>query len=177
MTGSGADKKFVFVLGGARSGKSDFALRLSDDLSGRKVFFATAEPLDDEMRLRIERHRDSRGEKWETVEEPVDVVEGIRAVDGGGVVVLDCLTLWLTNLMGAGLGDEEILSRVKALSEACASSGASIVAVSNEVGLGVVPENRLARRFGDLSGTANRLMAEAADEVYFLTAGIPVKVK
>jgi adenosylcobinamide kinase/adenosylcobinamide-phosphate guanylyltransferase len=167
MKGKGA-KKFVLVLGGARSGKSAHAQKLAESIPG---------PLDAEMAERIEKHRAGRGKDWRSIEEPGDVAGRIRSLDPGGVVLLDCVTLWLSNLLGAGLSDEEVSVRVDELAGACTGADSSIVMVSNDVGSGVVPENRLARRFVDVSGLANQRLAEAATEVYYVTAGIPKRIK
>lgn len=165
----------TLVLGGARSGKSAFALKLGGALAGPKVYLATGQAGDEEMALRIGRHREERGDGWHTIEEPRDIVPIIDRAEG--VLLLDCLTLWISNLLFAGLDDKEIIKRADALALASSSAGARVIAVSNEVGLGIVPENALARRFRDLSGAANRLMAERATEVWFVAAGIPLKMK
>ncbi len=174
-----AGKKTVFVLGGARSGKSAFALKLSSKLPGQKTYLATAEPLDAEMAGRIERHKSERPPGWATIEEPVGIAAAIKGVDsaGGGVILLDCLTLWLSNLIRTGKSDEEILFSVEGLKEALEETGASVVAVSNEVGSGIVPDNAVARRFRDLAGIVNQRMAEFAGEVYFVAAGLPLRLK
>ncbi|MBI2413595.1 MAG: bifunctional adenosylcobinamide kinase/adenosylcobinamide-phosphate guanylyltransferase [Deltaproteobacteria bacterium] len=165
----------TLVLGGARSGKSAFALKLGGALAGPKVYLATGQAGDEEMALRIGRHREERGDGWHTIEEPRDIVPIIDRAEG--VLLLDCLTLWISNLLFAGLDDKEIIKRADALALASSSAGARVIAVSNEVGLGIVPESALARRFRDLSGATNRLMAERATEVWFVAAGIPLKMK
>jgi len=168
---------FTFVVGGARSGKSGFALKLACNLTGPGAYIATARALDHEMEERIDKHKKDRGPGWETFEEPVDVTERVIALKGYGVIILDCLTLWLMNLIDAGLSDDEIKRRADRLASECGKTGASVIAVSNELGLGIVPENPLARRFRDLSGSVNQIMAMAASEVYFVAAGIPLKMK
>ncbi len=167
----------IFVVGGARSGKSAFALELAGKLAGRRAYIATARALDPEMEERISNHKKSRGPGWETFEEQKDVEERVASLGGYGVILLDCLTLWLTNLVEAGLADNEIKTRASLLAEACGKSDARVIAVSNELGLGIVPENPLARRFRDLSGSVNQIMAGAADEVFFVAAGIPLRMK
>lgn len=169
--------RFVFVTGGARSGKSAFSVNLAAALPGRKVYLATAGALDREMEERIRRHREARGDGWETIEEGLDLAGRVRSIGGGAAVVIDCLTLWITNLLSGGLSDGEVLEKAKALAGACASSGSDIIAVSNEVGLGIVPENRLARRFRDLSGSVNQAVAAEADEVWFVASGMPLRMK
>jgi adenosylcobinamide kinase/adenosylcobinamide-phosphate guanylyltransferase len=172
-------KKFVFVLGGARSGKSSFAMKLagSSGRKGKRVYIATASALDGEMAERIEEHKRSRGRGWTTVEEPLHIEKRIRENMGSGVILIDCITLWLTNIIGEGCGDREVLKDAEGLASACSECGTSVIAVSNEVGLGLVPENPLGRRFRDLAGRTNRLFAGAADEVFLITAGIPLKIK
>lgn len=172
-----ADKSFVFVVGGARSGKSSFALKLAESSGSPMLYIATAEALDAEMEDRIRKHRQVRGSGWETVEEPMEVPGRITEAKGYGVVLIDCLTLWLTNLLMAGLDDGAVVKEVDRFISASALSPARIIAVSNEVGLGLVPDNPLSRRFRDLSGTMNRMVAGAASEAYFVASGIPVKMK
>ncbi len=168
----------TLVIGGARSGKSGFGLRLAEGVGVEEtlVYLATAQGLDDEMQARIRRHQEDRGPRWTTVEEPLDVAR-IIAEARAGVVLVDCLTLWLTNLMEDGLEDREIMARAEELAEAASLAGAPIIAVTNEVGCGVMPVNALARRFCDLSGFLNQRMAERAKRVFHLTAGIAVRIK
>lgn len=175
---------FTFIIGGARSGKSAFALSLADSLPyKKKIYVATAKPLDAksvtdiEMDERIRLHKEARGPLWQTIEESIDIASEIQAAGPESVVLFDCLTLWLANLMEAGLTDEAILAAVSAFAEACKSSSSKIVAVSNEVGLSIVPDNPLARRFRDLAGTVNQITAKAASEVFFIAAGLPLKLK
>lgn len=172
-------KNFVFVLGGARSGKSSFALKLASSCGceGTRAYIATAEALDSEMVERIEEHRKTRGKEWITIEEPLQVEKRITGGRGFSVILIDCLTLWLTNLVGGGRSDGEILKETEELASACKDCGAFVIAVSNEVGLGLVPENPMGRRFRDLAGRANQLFADKADEVYLVTSGIPLKIK
>lgn len=169
-------RRFIFVMGGARSGKSSFALKLAEGFPAPRRYLATALALDEEMDERVRRHRDERGGNWETIEEPMDVRGRIAGLEGG-VALIDCLTLWLTNMVGAGLDDAGIEAQTRALIKTIGGASPAVVAVSNEVGLGIVPANALARRFRDLSGMVNRLAAEAAQEVYFLAAGLPMKMK
>lgn len=161
------------VLGGARSGKSRFAEGLARGFDGTKTYIATAEPFDEEMCQRIAKHREQRaGDGWETVEAPLDPASVIRT--SHGVVLLDCITVWLGNLMHH---EKDIRAAVSDLSGALNQSVARIVLVSNEVGLSIVPENAMARRFRDEQGFANQRLAEAADEVFFVAAGLPLKLK
>ena len=170
--------RFVFVTGGARSGKSDFAMRLAEEASRDRVYVATARALDPEMEDRVRRHREARGDGWRTVEEPLDIV-GAVSVAGGGAVVVDCLTLWLTNmLMEDGDGFEDVAaSKAAELAASIKRIPGTTVVVSNEVGLGIVPSDALTRKFRDAAGRVNRVVAEAADEVFIVVSGIPLKIK
>lgn len=180
---------FALVLGGARSGKSTHAERLSEQLSARRNYIATAQAFDDEMAERIELHKTRRGQGWRTVEEPYDLPGAIRAITvdktaQGSTILVDCLTLWLSNVMlRENWGDTErlepdILGRafIDAASSAKAV-GCYVVAVSNEVGLGLVPETKLGRRFRDAQGRLNQQIAAAADHVVFVAAGLPLVLK
>lgn len=172
-------RKIVFITGGARSGKSSFALKEASLVRGRKVFIATAEAIDPEMKERIERHRRDRGAGWETYEEPLHVSKAIEETsERYDVLVLDCLTIWLSNLMWAGSDVrweiENLVCTIKRFSD---NSPATLFIVSNEVGMGIVPESEMARKFRDLAGTLNQRVAEVSGEVYWTVAGIPVKIK
>jgi adenosylcobinamide kinase/adenosylcobinamide-phosphate guanylyltransferase len=168
-------KRFVLILGGARSGKSSFTLKLAESSyrNAKLVYIATARALDSEMAERIAEHERRRGNRWTTVEEPLYIEKRIRESAGCGIIVIDCLTLWLTNLIGEGRKDREILKEAERVASACTDCGTGVIAVSNEVGLGIVPENPLGRRFRDLAGRTNQFFAEAADEVFLVTAGMP----
>ena len=170
--------KLILITGGARSGKSAFAEKLADDIAGKRAYLATAQALDAEMVERIEHHRKRRGDAWDTFEEPLAIAELVRKLQGRySVVLLDCLTLWLSNVMARRSRDEEVLEEVEDLAAALRSFDGSLFAVSNEVGLGIVPDNALARRFRDLAGFLNQRIAREADEAYFLAAGLPMKIK
>jgi adenosylcobinamide kinase / adenosylcobinamide-phosphate guanylyltransferase len=165
----------TLVLGGARSGKSRYAEGLVSALPAPWLYIATAEGLDDEMRQRIAEHRRRRGPEWETVDAPIELAETIaHHGQGAGAVLIDCLTLWLSNVMLAGRDRED--ERAKLL-EALRTAGKPIVAVSNEVGMGVVPDNALARRFRDEQGRLNAEIAALAAHVVLMTAGLPLVVK
>ncbi|MBI5183327.1 MAG: bifunctional adenosylcobinamide kinase/adenosylcobinamide-phosphate guanylyltransferase [Nitrospinae bacterium] len=167
------------VIGGARGGKSNFALSLAEGMGDRRIYLATAEALDQEMEERIRLHKESRSDLWDTVEEPLEIATLLSDLKGRcDVVVLDCLTLWLSNLIMKGDNtDEVIIGRVEELSKMIFNLDYSIVIVSNEVGMGIVPENRLARRFREIAGMANQILSDAASDVYMVMAGIPVKIK
>lgn len=176
--GTSEKKKITFITGGARSGKSNFALKTADVIGKIKAYIATAEALDDEMRERIEIHRKSRGNDWHTIEEPINLLSLFESKHSEwDIAVIDCLTLWVSNLVGKGLTDEAILKMAHNVSEIMAKSGCSIIIVSNEVGMGIVPDNPLARRFRDIAGKVNQIMASTSNEVYWMVAGIPVQIK
>jgi adenosylcobinamide kinase/adenosylcobinamide-phosphate guanylyltransferase len=165
----------TLVLGGARSGKSRFAESLVGRHVGGQVYVATAQAGDAEMAERIRRHRARRGAAWTSIEEPLDLPRALAAATGDGAAALvDCLTLWLNNVMAAGLDAE---GRTAALIEALPRLGGPVVFVSNEVGLGIVPDNALARAFRDHAGALHQAVAAAADRVYFIAAGLPLLLK
>jgi adenosylcobinamide kinase / adenosylcobinamide-phosphate guanylyltransferase len=165
----------ILVLGGARSGKSSFAERLACDSGLERIYLATASAGDDEMRARIAHHRDRRGEGWHTVEEPLRLAEVIaREALATRILLLDCLTLWLSNIMHAGLNVETESHRF--VGELQNAAG-PIVLVSNEVGLGLVPETPLGREFRDAQGRLNQLVAASVSNVVFVAAGLPLWLK
>jgi adenosylcobinamide kinase/adenosylcobinamide-phosphate guanylyltransferase len=170
--------KVTFITGGARSGKSTFAEKLALEIAGKRAYLATAQALDAEMVVRIEHHRQRRGTAWDTYEEPLAIAELLKKLSGRyGVVLLDCLTLWLSNVMARSDEDSVVMARGDELVSAIRDFSGSCIIVSNEVGLGIVPDNALARRFRDLAGFVNQRVAQAADEAYLLTSGIPLKIK
>ncbi|GBE37856.1 MAG TPA: bifunctional adenosylcobinamide kinase/adenosylcobinamide-phosphate guanylyltransferase [Nitrospirae bacterium] len=217
--------KIIFIIGGARSGKSSFALAEASRIKGQKAYIATAEALDDEMKERIEKHKKDRGSDWNTYEEPVNISSVLSEIkEKYSAVVLDCLTLWLSNILtraprkapeklrigtGSQRGKQDTKKSIQEFIEeleafkkssivnpvkgharkapwATSLYGgpngtlrpqSSIFIVSNEVGLGIVPDNELARSFRDWAGLLNQKVAETADEVYLVTAGIPLKIK
>ncbi|MBI5075205.1 MAG: bifunctional adenosylcobinamide kinase/adenosylcobinamide-phosphate guanylyltransferase [Nitrospirae bacterium] len=168
--------RIIFVLGGARSGKSSFALSRASAYEGQKAYIATAQAFDAEMQERIAKHKEERGSDWDTIEESVNLAEVLRTASSAhNVVLVDCLTLWLSNLM---LADKDLEKEMQSFIASLITHHASrIFVVSNEVGMGIVPENELARRFRDLAGKLNQKMAAVADEVYLVTAGIPFRIK
>jgi adenosylcobinamide kinase/adenosylcobinamide-phosphate guanylyltransferase len=164
----------TLVLGGARSGKSRFAEALVS-AAGAATYIATAEPRDVEMKSRIAAHRDRRGSSWQTLEAPLDLAAALSEADTSGrPVLLDCLTLWLSNVMEDG---RDIGGETDRLVSSLAYLTCPVVMVSNEVGQGIVPANALARRFRDQAGALNQTMAAFADRVFFVTAGIPAQLK
>ena len=165
--------RLTLVLGGARSGKSAYAESLFTGPGA--VYVATAEAIDDEMRERIARHRARRGEGWTTVEAPLDLGAALLAhPPGASGILVDCLTVWLGNLMHAG---RDIDREAGSLLESLATPGVPVVLVANEVGLGVVPDNPMARAFRDHAGRLNQALAARADRVVLVTAGIPLDLK
>ena len=190
--------KITFVIGGARSGKSSFVLNQAMGIDGPKAYIATAEALDEEMAERIGQHKDDRGTGWDTHEETVDISGNLQnLIDRYSVVVLDCLTLWLSNILirtqslptgqaGTEHRTQTVEDGIKELTvtlqevkngQRTTDDLSRLFIVSNEVGMGIVPENELAREFRDLAGFLNQKVAEIADEVYMVTAGIPVRIK
>lgn len=175
--------KTIFVTGGARSGKSAFAEKLALEFSAPLCYLATAQALDVEMDARIIKHRQRRSDLWRTIEEPL-LLSGVLTDldDGYGAVLVDCVTLWLTNLLftyeDCGDGVEElILGDVRQLVGLLPTCATPVILVSNEVGMGLVPENRLGRLFRDIAGQANQLIAAAADEAWLVASGIPIRLK
>jgi adenosylcobinamide kinase/adenosylcobinamide-phosphate guanylyltransferase len=164
----------TLILGGARSGKSRHAEALIEALPPPWSYVATAQAWDDEMRARIVEHRDRRSADWITLDAPLDLPEAIRGLPPGRPVLVDCLTLWLTNLM---LTEHDTAAAGAALIEACARASGPVVLVSNEVGLGIVPDNALARRFRDEAGRLHQAIAARAGRVVFMVAGLPMQVK
>jgi adenosylcobinamide kinase/adenosylcobinamide-phosphate guanylyltransferase len=170
--------KIFLITGGARSGKSAYAEELAKSMSGKRAYIATAQALDAEMAAKIAKHQKDRGDGWDTYEEPLAVAELVRKLSGRyQVTLLDCLTLWLSNTMAHTENDGAVLGRSDDLVSAIKEFKGACIIVSNEVGLGIVPDNPLARKFRDLAGMLNQKVARAADEVYFTAAGIPMKIK
>jgi len=176
------EAKITFIIGGARSGKSSFALNEASKIKGQKAYIATAEAFDSEMKERIKRHKAERGEEWDTYEEPIRITSLIKEIHKRyDVLLVDCLTLWVSNLMQKYKQPEDEIDRlINILAGPSGSNnleGLNIFIVANEVGMGIVPDNEIARRFRDLVGLLNQRVAEIADEVYLVTAGIPIQIK
>jgi adenosylcobinamide kinase/adenosylcobinamide-phosphate guanylyltransferase len=167
-------KNLSFVVGGAASGKSAFAERLTRATGKPKIYIATLQPFDDEMREKVRRHRSDRGPDWTTVEAPLDLGPVLRDATADQVILIDCVTLWLTNVL---LADRNIAEEVTSLLTDIAASACDIVVVSNEVGMGIVPDNALSRRFRNEQGRLNQLLAEQADTVVTVIAGLPLVLK
>jgi len=178
--------KLILVLGGARSGKSELAEKIASQLGGPIIYIATATVRDPEMTDRIKLHQARRPASWSTVEEPTNILQVLQQGQRGDVFLLDCVTLWLTNLLlGENLPCNEastaekqdyILAQAEAAAETV-SQGQHLIIVSSEVGLGLVPEYPLGRAFRDLAGKVNQTLASKADQVYFTIAGLPLEIK
>jgi adenosylcobinamide kinase/adenosylcobinamide-phosphate guanylyltransferase len=167
--------KCVLVLGGARSGKSTYAESLAEGWQGEHIYIATAQAHDEEMAARIKTHRERRRKSWTTVEAMLDLPDALRKANATNTFVLiDCLTLWLTNVM---LAELDCGVAVRDLIDALSIAKGTVVLVSNEVGSGIVPDNALARKFRDVAGEANQRIAQEADEVVLVTAGLPMVLK
>ena len=172
--------KIIFITGGARSGKSSFAEKLASTLGKDVLFLATAEALDKEMADRIKKHKSKRSSTWRTIEEPINIniLNKFRNFDGA--IILDCITLWLSNMIhkfGIEAAEHRILEDIRTLLKTARTSKFTLIVVSNELGMGIVPENKLAREFRDIAGKCNQLIARMADEVYLMVSGIELKIK
>jgi adenosylcobinamide kinase / adenosylcobinamide-phosphate guanylyltransferase len=166
----------VVLIGGARSGKSALALERAASAADI-VFLATGEARDEEMGARIERHRRERPDHWETVEEPVALRESIESADPGACLVVECLTLWVANVVEAGRTDDEIEAETTAAARAAAARPGATLVVTNEVGLGVVPDTPLGRRYRDVLGRVNAVFVSAADEAVLVVAGRAISLQ
>jgi len=164
----------LLITGGARSGKSSFAEKRTLSYGTPVIYIATAQAFDEEMENRIQLHQQRRGDEWRTISEPLAIANILTSLDRQGACLVDCLTLWLSNLIFA---EEDIPKATSSLIEAIATRRDPVILVTNEVGGGIVPENALARRFRDEAGRLNQIVAEAVDEVYTCISGIPLKLK
>jgi adenosylcobinamide kinase / adenosylcobinamide-phosphate guanylyltransferase len=173
----------VFITGGARSGKSRFAEKRALEFGDSLGYLATAQMLDDEMNERVRVHRERRGAEWHTIEEPIHLSQALVRCDGRfQAILVDCVTLWLSNLLFAyeeseGSCEERIQEDVQRLKSTLHGMVTPVILVSNEVGQGIVPDNRLARMFRDIAGMTNQVLAAAADEVHVVISGIPLRLK
>lgn len=168
--------KIIFILGGARSGKSTYALCLAKKYR-KTAFIATCQPLDKEMRERIRLHKEARPKHWKTFEEPLDVGPLLEKIGNEfDCIVIDCLTLLVSNLILGGYKEEGIFEKIKAMLASLKKKKARVIMVSNEVGLGLVPANKLGRDFRDAAGKVNQIIAKEANEVFFIISGMPLKL-
>ena len=164
----------LLITGGARSGKSSFAEKQTLSYGVPVIYIATAQSLDKEMEKRIRIHKERRGKEWLTINEPIAIADKLLSSDGQGACLVDCLTLWLSNLIFA---EKDIAEATSSLIEAIDARRDPVILVTNEVGGGIVPQNELARRFRDEAGRLNQIVANAVDEVYTCISGIPLKLK
>jgi len=176
--------KIVLITGGCRSGKSAFAQASAEALPGPRAYVATCPVIDRETEERIRRHREARhGKGWETIEETVDLAGVLRRAGDYRVLLVDCLTLWINNLLyeaqrqGKGFTEETVADRCRELIDACGAFPGTAIFVTNELGMGIVPENETARRFRDIAGRCNQEIAAAAQTVTFVVSGIPLEIK
>lgn len=166
--------KITLILGGVRSGKSQLAIKMAKEKGKKVAFIATCRPLDREMKERIELHKKARPENWKTFEEPEDVGLLLEKIGNNfDVIILDCLTILVSNLLLKGLREKSIEQKIRKIMNA----KANLIIVSNEVGLGIVPDNRLARDFRDIAGKINQVIVKKADKVFFMASGIPLRIK
>ena len=182
-------KKTILLLGGARSGKSHYAQEIAQKISPKVLFVATAEAGDEDMRLRIERHRQARPAAWRTLEASDHIGRRIEVEIGDAqLVIIDCITLLVNNIFGCydemqfeniadSVLEKAVIAEIQQLQTCLKKVAASFIIVSNEVGLGIVPDNRMGRLYRDILGRANQILAQNADEVYLMVAGIPLRVK
>jgi adenosylcobinamide kinase/adenosylcobinamide-phosphate guanylyltransferase len=180
----GAMAHVILITGGARSGKSEYARQIAEAMAGPRVFVATCTALDAEMAERIKKHQEARsGGAWRTVEEPLDLAGALRRADGYRVLLVDCLTLWINNLMyaaqqlGQSATEEDIEQKCREVLQVCSDLDATVIFVTNEVGMGIVPDNPLSRLYRDRVGRCNQIVAEAADEVILVSCGLPLPLK
>lgn len=172
-------KETIFIIGGCRSGKSRYSLELANNVKGvRKIFIATCTPSDDEMKERVKRHQKERPKNWHTLEIPVLLPETICEWSlKSDVILVDCLSLWISNLMLQTCDIDKIADHIRSLVFSVKQASCPVILVSNEVGSGIVPDNKLARFFRDAAGLTNQQIASIADKVIWMVAGIPVVIK
>lgn len=183
----GANKRvghLIYISGGCRSGKSHYAQQLAESLTGKKVYLATCPRIDAEMEQRIELHRQQRADReWETIEASLDLAGAIETADSFDILLIDCLTLWINNLLHAAQGkgtiftEQMVCERCDKLIDLCKKREQTIIFVTNELGMGLVPADAISRRYRDCLGRCNQMMAQAADEAIFMVSGIPLPLK
>lgn len=164
----------IYISGGARSGKSSFAQKLAEQLSPHPIYLATAQAFDDEMKDRIKHHQSDRDGRWRTHEEPIDLCQALSGYGDGDVVLIDCLTLWLSNIL---LAEKHVETEIEKLVSHLKVQQATLIFVSNEVGMGIVPDNGLARMFRDAAGRLNQAVAAESESAYLLVSGLPLRLK
>jgi len=176
--------RIILITGGSRSGKSIYAQRIAESIPGDRTYIATCPVVDEEMAERIKKHREARqAGNWQTIEETMDLAAALIRASGSRVILVDCLTLWINNLIyeaelqNRDLGEEEIVEQCRDILGACDAISGTIIFVTNEIGMGIVPDNPLSRRYRDLAGRCNQVMAESADAVVLMVSGLPLNVK
>lgn len=176
--------KIILITGGTRSGKSEYARKTAEALPGNRAFVATCLATDEEMSRRIKKHQQERLKAdWHTIEEHLELAGTLRKLEGFDVLLVDCLTLWISNLLyeardqESGLSEEDMVGKANELLNACSGLAGTVIFVTNEVGSGIVPENSLSRLYRDLVGRCNQVIAAGADEVYMVACGLPLDLK
>ena len=175
--------KVTLYTGGCRSGKSSLALEMAREASGNVCFIATCVPQDDEMRLRVKKHQEERPPCWQLIEEPIAVGDAISKVNPSAfpVILVDCLTLWVCNLMcqkkNSSITEEEMAAEAEKLVDSAKQYGGEVIFVSNEVGMGIMPANAMSRNYADLAGRCNQVVAKSANKVIFVSCGIGITLK
>jgi len=174
----------LFIIGGSRSGKSSHGQAIAESITGSRVYIATCPVIDEEMDARIRKHRAQRAaSRWETIEEPIDLADALRKTRGSAVRLVDCLTLWINNLLyeaekkGLVATEDDVTRLCAEILAVCAGLPGNVIFIANEVGMGVVPDNPLSRRFRDLAGRCNQVIASGADRVMLMICGLPLTVK
>jgi adenosylcobinamide kinase / adenosylcobinamide-phosphate guanylyltransferase len=176
--------RVILVTGGGRSGKSTFAQGLAESMAGRRAYIATCPVIDDEMAARVRKHREARkAGRWDTIEEPLALADALRRDGGHDVCLVDCLTLWVNNVVyeaekvGRAVTEDDVARLCDEILEACRRRPGAVIFVTNEVGMGIIPENPLARRYRDLAGRCNQVIARKSETVILMVSGIPVTIK
>ncbi|MGO9569335.1 MAG: bifunctional adenosylcobinamide kinase/adenosylcobinamide-phosphate guanylyltransferase [Desulfomonilaceae bacterium] len=176
--------KIILITGGTRSGKSEYARKTAEALPGNRAFVATCLATDEEMSRRIKKHQEERLKAdWHTIEEPLELADTLRKTQGFDVLLVDCLTLWISNLMYEtrgeenGLSEDDITDKTNELLNACSGLAGTVIFVTNEVGSGIVPEHSVSRLYRDLVGRCNQIVAQGADEVTLVACGLPLNLK
>jgi adenosylcobinamide kinase/adenosylcobinamide-phosphate guanylyltransferase len=176
--------RIIFITGGSRSGKSAHGQALAESIAGPRVYIATCPVVDEEMAARIQKHRAQRhASHWQTIEEPIDLAGALQATRGSAVRLIDCLTLWINNLLyqaqeqAQDLPEEDIARLCADVLSVCAELPGDVIFIANEVGMGIVPDNPLSRRYRDLAGRCNQIMAAGADRVILMVCGLPLEIK
>ncbi|MGV7222253.1 MAG: bifunctional adenosylcobinamide kinase/adenosylcobinamide-phosphate guanylyltransferase [Nitrospinales bacterium] len=172
------NKNSILITGGCRSGKSNHALTIGNSIPGNKVFLATAQARDQKMKTRIEKHKKDRGDNWVTVEEPISLLEKLTTEGkNADVIIIDCLTLWISNLLESRTFANEVLNHCEQLAFFCNAVDCHVIVITNEVGSGIIPISPLGREFQDLAGSCNQFFAKTFNVVICMISGIPVTIK